>query len=142
MLISIAIQRNIISISPPVIDLNPKNITDHKMFRIICTPKMAMAIFTSCLWNPFLQTRNSAIPINMNRVVHIGPNAHAGGVHAGLFKTLKKLVMPSNVAKEPINPAIKGIRIDITSFTISSFLELSIIFPSFNLMLVVSNSNY
>jgi hypothetical protein len=34
------------------------------------------------------------------------------------------------VAKEPINPAIKGIRIDITSFTISSFLELSIICSS------------
>jgi hypothetical protein len=63
----------------------------------------------------------------MYRIVHIGPNAHAGGVHAGLFNTSKILREPI-VAKELENPTIKGIKMDIINFIISSFLMLSIIF--------------
>ena len=129
MLISIAIHRIIIAIRPPNMDLNPKNMIVQKKFNISCTANAPIAILTSFLSKPSRHTKNSAIPIKMYRIVHIGANAHDGGVQEGLFKTLKNVVIESKVAKELANPTINGIKIEIISFGISPFLKLSIIFP-------------
>ncbi len=123
---SITIHKKTISISPPSMDRSPKNMTDHNMFKTSCIPKIEIAILTSRLSNPSRHMRKSAIPIRINKVVHMGPNAQLGGVHAGFDIMANHVGIEENVAMEPIKPAINGINMDIISFGISDFLKASI----------------
>ena len=126
MVTSIVIHKNTISISPPVKDCNPKNITDHNTFKKSCMPKIEIAILTSILQMPLRHTRKRAIPINIKRVVQTGPNSQLGGAHAGFAKIVYHVGMDDMVATEPIKPAINGINRDIINFKISDFLRVSI----------------
>jgi len=121
-----AIHKKTISISPPSRECSPKNITDHKTFKISCTPKMETAIFTSLLQIPLHHTRNSAMPISIKRDVQTGPNIQLGGAHAGFDRATYHMGIEYIVAREPMKPAIKGINMDIINFKSSDFLRDSI----------------
>jgi len=85
-------------------DFNPKNIIDHSILRINCITNITSAILTFLLCNPFLHTRNNAIPISKNRVVQTGANTALGGVKDGLFSVAYQVGIAGVVKKEPIKP--------------------------------------
>lgn len=84
-----------------------------------------MAILTSRLSNPCLQTRKRAIPINIYSVDQIGPNKSLGGVHDGLASETYHVVIWGKVAAVPMAPEKKTIRIEAISRGISFKLNFS-----------------
>lgn len=64
-------------------DLALKNRNDHAMFRTSCAPKRTNATPLPALVVA-AATRAAAIPMSTYKIVHTGPNAAGGGIHAGL----------------------------------------------------------
>ncbi len=97
MLISIAIQSISTITNPPNILWLPKKTKDHTTFIPNCTANTRMAICTSFLPKPFLQTKNRDVPINIYNVLHIGPTAQFGGVQPGLVRYTYQVVISLSV---------------------------------------------
>jgi hypothetical protein len=53
----------------------------------------------------------------MNSKVHTGAKSQLGGLKEGLFKVLYQSLTELLVKKDPKNPIIKGIKIEIISLT-------------------------
>ena len=82
---------------PPIMLCVAKNIIDHTTFITSWIANIRIAIFTSFLSNPSLQTKNKDIPIRTYNVLHIGPKAQFGGVHPGLGKETYQVVISFKV---------------------------------------------
>ena len=63
------------------------------------------AIFTSLRSNPLFHTKNAAMPMRTNSVVHTGPNIQDGGFNAGLVIPAYQVWIDGAVKTEPMIPA-------------------------------------
>src|SRR5664279_5594272 len=97
MLIRMDIQRIMTNTKPPIMLCVAKNINDHTTFITSWTANTWIAIFTSFLSNPSLQTKNRDIPIRTYNVLHIGPKAQFGGVQLGLARETYHVVISFRV---------------------------------------------
>lgn len=112
MVARMASQRKTISTNARVGLWRPKKKRDQRTLSANCPTKSAMAVLTSFRVNPFSYTRNIAIPIMANNVVHTGPNTHAGGLNEGLMISLYQPVIAGAVKSAPMLPAASQMRME------------------------------
>ena len=88
---------------------------DHNVLSRSCAKKTATAIFTSFRENPFCQTKNKAMPIKTNNVVHTGPKIQFGGEKLGLMMPAYQVGIDWTVKIEPMIPASSETKMANTS---------------------------
>lgn len=128
------------------VDFRPKNITDHKIFKISWRLKIKIAF--SSLQEPlhnlvengfqdlfscspavmiipqfFFQTKNKDIPIKRNKIIQTGAKNQFGGKKLGFLSSVNQEVgMAGAVKNEPIIPANWQTTIEATSLAVLFFI--------------------